>query len=424
MSLKAVAYDEAIIDPVIFWGVSDYALATVSTRGTVTGKAPGTVTVTAGMSGNMYEEASYTLVITQIPNGTYYLQNKQTGYYADIEGPTMTAGTTIHQWEFHGGDSQRWVFEHLGDGYYSIRSNNASSAFYLGVINDSTGLDVDIVLRSGALTDGMKWKIEKTVNGAYKIIPKTGESKGYILATTTSDGTNGAKLIQGAYIDNNSYRDEWILERSSVVFYGITNSGHDHISCLNTLSNTMSSGIWNDITVRGGAISSSKCRNDLLSTNVFTSRSHGQWIGYTGIQDVVLSTGIILNDAAEDSYLVAFYSHSWNSMSSGSTYISSNDDYTGLIVALFIGCETAKGGKGARNLPSTIVEHGALASIGFSESIGCVSANTWTENFYQKMFQGATLQEAADYACNLASESSGLNSVVICGDSSIRFPIK
>ena len=91
-------------------------------------------------------------------------------------------------------------------------------------------------------------------------------------------------------------------------------------------------------------------------------------------------------------------------------------------MVLFIGCETAKGGKNARNLPTTIVEHGAFASIGFSESIGCGSANTWTTNFYNKMLQGATLQEAVDYACSLASESSGLKSAVICGDSSIRFP--
>lgn len=34
----------------------------------------------------------------------------------------------------------------------------------MGVINDSTGLDVDVVLRTGSITDGMKWKFTKTVN--------------------------------------------------------------------------------------------------------------------------------------------------------------------------------------------------------------------------------------------------------------------
>jgi len=70
---------------------------------------------------------------------------------------------------------------------------------------------VDVVLRTGTITNGVKWKIESTVNGAYKIIPKTGVSSGYILATTTSNASNGYKLIQGDYIDNNSYRDEWLI---------------------------------------------------------------------------------------------------------------------------------------------------------------------------------------------------------------------
>lgn len=211
-----------------------------------------------------------------------------------------------------------------------------------------------------------------------------------------------------------------ITYESTIVLYGITNESHDHITCLNTLSNTIANSTQNDVIVRSGAIASSTCRNDLLSCNVFNSRSHGQWVRYSGTENVA-ATGIILDDESTDS--VAFYSHSWSSMTSGSTYIQTNDNYTGLNVALFIGCNTARGGKGARNLPSAIVEQGASASIGFSQTIGCASANKWTLNFYNKMLQGATLQEAVDYACDLASETSGLKSVVICGDPSITFPI-
>ena len=189
------------------WRSSNTNIATVnSSTGEVTGVSAGTVNIYS----NNYS-FGYTLVVTEMPNGTYFLRNKQSGYFADIEGPTMAAGTTIHQWSFHGGNSQKWILTHMGDGYYTIRSNNSSSAYYMGVINDSTGLDVDVVLRTGSITDGMKWKFTKTANGAYKVIPKIGEPMGYTLATTTSNAENGYKLIQGAYIDNNSYRDEWEL---------------------------------------------------------------------------------------------------------------------------------------------------------------------------------------------------------------------
>ena len=109
-------------------------------------------------------------------------------------------------------------------------------------------------------------------------------------------------------------------------------------------------------------------------------------------------------------------------MNSGDNNIASNENYSNVDIALFIGCETAYGGVGQRNLPTSIVNRGATASVGFTDTISCNAANTWTTNFYSKMRSGATLEEAVEYACNLASESSGLKSAVICGDGTIIFP--
>lgn len=80
------------------------------------------------------------------------------------------SGTTIYQNQLHEGNSQKWTFTDVGDGYYTIRTNYSSALYYLGVISDSTALDVDVGLRSGALTDGMKWKIGITEVGAYKLM--------------------------------------------------------------------------------------------------------------------------------------------------------------------------------------------------------------------------------------------------------------
>ncbi len=424
--LTATIDNEADPNATVGWTSSDETVATVSDDGYVIGCSAGTATITAiysselGLLGVTTARCEVTVSSDLIlENGTYFLRNKQTGSYADIKGPTMASGTTIHQWQFHGGNSQKWVFNYLGDGYYSIRSNNSSTPYYLGVKNDSTGLDVDVVLRTGTITNGMKWRIELTKNDGYKIIPKTGEAKDYVLATSTSNTTNGAKLIQGDYIDNYSYRDEWSIEPYSVMFYGVTNSNHDHISCLNTISNAMVSGTWNDITIRSGAINASTCKNDLISNSVFASRSHGVLVTYAGTTNVA-STGILLNDTNIQSDMIVFFSHSLSNMFPNSMNISSSDDYSRMNVALFIGCDTGAGGEGGRNLPSAIVQCGAKAAIGFSGNILCDDANIWTLNFFTKMLQGATLQEAVNYACGLASEASGLKSVVKCGDMSIR----
>ena len=213
MSMTVAVYSGSTISQWVIWTVEGDLIASVNANtGAVTGKKGGTATLTARRYLNgSYKTAQYTLQVTELPNGTYYLKNKQTERYADIKNQSMSDGTQIHQWEFHGGKSQRWEFRHLGDGYYSVKSDNASSAYYMGVKNDSSALDADIVLRTGSLTSGMKWKVEKLSDGAYKIIPKTGESRDYVLAAGTSVALNGYKLVQGDYIDNDSYRDEWLL---------------------------------------------------------------------------------------------------------------------------------------------------------------------------------------------------------------------
>ncbi|MBR0158747.1 MAG: RICIN domain-containing protein, partial [Clostridia bacterium] len=48
--------------------------------------------------------------VTEVANGTYFLKNKQSGKYADIYHQEMEDGTNVHQWEFHGGNTQRSTF--------------------------------------------------------------------------------------------------------------------------------------------------------------------------------------------------------------------------------------------------------------------------------------------------------------------------
>lgn len=71
----------------------------------------------------------------------------------------------------------------------------AVDQYYLGVKNDSTTVNDDIVLRYGSITAGMKWKITVTDSGAYRLTPKNGETYNYALATSSSSATNGARLM-------------------------------------------------------------------------------------------------------------------------------------------------------------------------------------------------------------------------------------
>ena len=179
------------------WSISpsNASPAVVSSEGKVTGGSPYksaqlmfTDKITR-VSGSCY------ITITEISNGTYFIKNKQSTYYARVKSDTLTNGQNVVQHSLVSDNAEQWIFNLNTDtGYYSIKTaKSGSTAYYLAVSDDATTQNKPVVIRSATestLTDGMKWRIEKTTNGAYKLCPKTGEANGYVLATTTSNATN------------------------------------------------------------------------------------------------------------------------------------------------------------------------------------------------------------------------------------------
>ena len=220
--------------------------------------------------------------VTEIPNGTYFLKNKETEAYADIENQTMANNTRIHQWALHGGNTQRWFIMHLGDGNYSIKSTNSTTPYYLGVINDSSGLDADIVLRSGSVTNGMKWKVESTPSGAYKLTSQTGS--GYVLATDSSSSSNGVKLIQGDYIQNNSYHDEWELDKYGEFKYKLLALNENNVNrnqyfpeVISIIANHFNKDVYSNFFV---SLTKTQMKRMLCDSDIFIIHGHGQKDGF------------------------------------------------------------------------------------------------------------------------------------------------
>lgn len=169
------------------------------------------------------DDISYSVSFTVngiLPSQAYILKNKTTKLYLGIEGRTKENGRSVIQDSFDDEDSQRWQFNHIGNSLYTISVFENGVSYFLTVSEDSTAVNQPIVLKTGNIeniTDGMKWRIEPTDNDAYKITPLTGNANGCVLATSTSTATEGAPIIQGVYVDNNSYRDEWLIAKSSSI---------------------------------------------------------------------------------------------------------------------------------------------------------------------------------------------------------------
>lgn len=107
---------------------------------------------------------------------------------------------------------------------------------------------------------------------------------------------NGIDIEQRDYVNDDNFKDEWNIESSSplgITLCGIYNSGHDHISALEDCRTYLHNRGYNNIPFITGSISGVNCKNELLNTNGFTSRIHGQFVVWAGTNTA--ATGIVLS---------------------------------------------------------------------------------------------------------------------------------
>ena len=213
----SIAPSDASVQQVA-WSSSNTGVVTVN-NGLLRAVAPGTAIITV-RSEQGSKTDSMTVVVPEFEDGTYYLKNKATKKYADIQGPSNDSGAIIHQWKMHGYASQQWNFELRTDGYYKIKSMHSN--LYLSVENNSSAQDAAVVQKAFNNGSGQLWKVELLSDGAYKLTPKSGESSNRVLASASYDSVdNGIVIQQRQFKDDTDYNDEW------VIYDGIATSGYE-----------------------------------------------------------------------------------------------------------------------------------------------------------------------------------------------------
>ena len=335
--------------------------------------------------------------VLPVANGTYFLKNKKTNRYADIQNGTMAAGTQIEQQDFDGSYSQRWVFTHLGDSTYSIKSANSPTPCYLGVKDDLTANDQPIVLRTGSLTDGMKWKVSKTTSGAYKLTPLTGEADGRVLAVGWYvANTNGIDIEQRDYVADDNYKDEWILTGfEDVTFVSIPSEGHNHTITATAFEYAQSVGL--NSKREYSQVDKESLSALIATTKFFYIRSHG------AMAEIVLNgDSLTISDLGG--------------------YVSGVFQYCEFI--LYGACLTGSGGADANNLVNATYDCGAKTVIGFTKSVNCQEMNIWAEAFFTALKSNKTVFDACVAASSFVSQLYPImttNSWYIAGESGILF---
>lgn len=355
----------------VAWSSSNTGVVTVN-NGLLRAVAPGTAVITV-RSEQGSKTDSMTVVVPEFEDGTYYLKNKATKKYADIQGPSNDSGAIIHQWTMHGYASQQWNFELHTDGYYKIKSMHSN--LYLSVENNSSAQDAAIVQKAFNNGSGQLWKVELLSDGAYKLTPKSGESSNRVLASASySHVDDGIAIQQRLFKDDTNYKDEWILLLNnpfySNIYIGASDGDSDMPGMLSKIDN-----IYKGNGYKGNGYTSANINEmkfALKNSKVFSMISHGNQ------SSLRLTNGN------------AFTIDDINSIDSS--------DLDDLVFAFYCACSTGKGGENANNLVNATYNKGVDVVLGFTVDVYVEEAYIWTEAFMAQIADGKSVGKAIEFA--------------------------
>lgn len=149
--------------------------------------------------GTIYHTVSFQLPV--IPSeGEYFFRNMESGLYVDIEGLSMTEGTSIEESEFVGDEKQQWIVEHVADEAGYVRIKSVYSGLYIG-----SDYMWSAVNQYDDVTDDTLWRFEQTATENAKLVNKaTGK-----VMSSNSWSTTGGDLTTETYTADGAYWDEW-----------------------------------------------------------------------------------------------------------------------------------------------------------------------------------------------------------------------
>ncbi|UHA73524.1 RICIN domain-containing protein [Paenibacillus sp. 481] len=139
-------------------------------------------------------------------SGVYIIKNRGSQKVLSVLGESKDNGANVVQWEYHGGDHQKWKLEKQADGYYTFKALHSGKA--LEVYGASTAGGANVQQYEGNGGDHQKWKVVKNPDGSLKFIAK---HSGLLLDLASNNQANGANIQQ--WPDNGTPAQHWELTK-------------------------------------------------------------------------------------------------------------------------------------------------------------------------------------------------------------------
>ncbi|MBE6697834.1 MAG: hypothetical protein E7581_04860 [Ruminococcaceae bacterium] len=319
--------------------------------------------------------------------GEWFVENALSGLFVSSNGQINYESSGVLT-PFNDNITLDWEFDYVNQNYFRIKSKSTQS-YLSSQPNNVLGA---IVQRSVA-DDYSLWKVERTAGNRYRFINKAYESGNWVLA-----GTGNGLYLYG-YTKDSNFNDEWYLNISgseltilAIAESDRTRGQHAEQAKADAEQNNVDCNviITDHIAVESVLIGMS-------TSEVFISRSHGapQAIGIYSF----LENGRTVSLRASDIY----------------NYNTETPciDLSECELVMFIGCSTADD-INQRSITHAAVDAGAVAAIGFGDSIHVPHADEWMKAFLESYYEnGGDIEEAREDALVIQSGGNMTTSIIV-----------
>jgi hypothetical protein len=137
--------------------------------------------------------------------GTYYLQNRYSKLYMDVDDSQITQdGANIQQWGFNGGTNQQFTFTHLGNDVYKILCVKSGKSVDVSAVSTADGANVQ--QWSYVAGGNQQFLMVPLDSDYYKIVAK---HSGKLVEVSNFSTVNGGNVQQ--WTDVNQLSGQWKL---------------------------------------------------------------------------------------------------------------------------------------------------------------------------------------------------------------------
>lgn len=144
-------------------------------------------------------------------SGTYYLQNRFSRLYMDVDDNLITQdGANIQQWSYMGTTNQQFTFTHLGNDVYKIICVKSGKSIDVSGVSTADGANVQ------------QWSYSNVANQQFSMVPVDSDyykivarHSGKLVEVSDFSTVNGGNVQQ--WTDVNQISGQWKLIRSGTV---------------------------------------------------------------------------------------------------------------------------------------------------------------------------------------------------------------